>query len=105
MNEPTGKMHCGESGACDVGAYSEDRCECGCSRCAPWNDWRDQQEREAREREAVAERKVVITLTPKTEGAWEQLVAILREEAAAGRLVVTVCGIELPNPVQEDEAS
>jgi len=45
--EPSGKNHCGMSadgtGDCELGDVdAQDRCACGCSRCGPWNDYRDE---------------------------------------------------------------
>jgi hypothetical protein len=39
--EPSGKNHCGDGEKCRVDCYSQDRCECFCDRCGPWNNYRD----------------------------------------------------------------
>lgn len=42
LDEPTGKMHCGDPETCRKEPYSEDRCDCACdTRCGPWNEWKE----------------------------------------------------------------
>ena len=45
-SEPSGKRHCGDPDKCRVEPYSEDICDCCCSRCGPWTDWKERQNRE-----------------------------------------------------------
>jgi hypothetical protein len=38
--KPTGKQHCGGD-ECEKEPYADDRCGCSCSRCGPWNEYRE----------------------------------------------------------------
>lgn len=59
---PVGKIHCGEEERCNKDAYSEDDCDCYCSRCGPWNDWREKWEaKEAAQARLAERRKLVVT--------------------------------------------
>ncbi len=37
---PSGKIHCGAEGDCNLSCYTEETCACSCSRCGPYNEWR-----------------------------------------------------------------
>jgi len=45
-DRPTGKLHCGDPELCQLGVYSEERCDCTCDRCGPWSEWFDLHEHE-----------------------------------------------------------